>query len=230
MALLDVGCGPGSITVDLAHRVAPGRVAAVDASAEVIELARAAAGSAGLENLSFEVGDGYALDHEGASFDVVHAHQVVQHLSEPVRALVEMRRVLKPDGLLAVRDGDYGGFFWSPADEMLDRWLVLYHELTAANRTEADAGRHLPAWVRAAGFGSVEVSSSTWTFAAPEDRAFWGGLWADRVVESEFARQSVEYGLSTPDELAAIADAFTRWTEDDDGVFVTVHVEVLARP
>jgi SAM-dependent methyltransferase len=230
MSLLDVGCGPGSITADLARRVAPGRVVAIDRAAEVVELARQAGGPADLDNLSFQVGDVYSLEFEDTSFDVVHAHQVVQHLSEPVRALAEMRRVLKPDGVLAVRDADYGGFFWSPADERLDRWLVLYHELTAANRTEADAGRHLPAWVRAAGFDSLEVSSSTWTFAGPEDRAFWGGLWADRVVASEFARQAVEYGLSTPDELAAIADAFKRWAEDDDGVFVVVHVEVLARP
>ncbi len=117
----------------------------VDASAEVIDQARAA----GDERVEFAVADAYALGLPDGSFDVVHAHQVLQHLTDPVAALVEWRRVLRPGGLLAVRDSDYAGFFWAPAEPRLDRWLALYHELTARNRAEADAGRFLPAWVAA---------------------------------------------------------------------------------
>ena len=85
MDLLDVGCGPGTITLDLAARVAPGRVVGVDAAADVIEKAEAARAEAGAGTVSFATGDVYALEHDDGSFDVVHAHQVLQHLVEPVR-------------------------------------------------------------------------------------------------------------------------------------------------
>jgi SAM-dependent methyltransferase len=230
LALLDVGCGPGTITLDLARRVAPGAVLGIDASAEVIEQAEAARVAAGTDNVRFTTGDVYALEIDDASFDVVHAHQVLQHLSDPVRALGELRRVLRPDGLLAVRDGDYDAFTWAPANPLIDRWNELYHQVTTHNDADANAGRHLLGWVQASGFRDVTVTSSTWTFADPDGRAWWGGLWADRCTESGFAQQAVEYGLADGTELAAIADAWRSWATEPDGFFMVPHVEVLARP
>ena len=223
--LLDIGCGPGTITGDLARRVAPGRVVGLDASAEVIEQARRL-GASGVE---FAVGDAYDLDAADASFDVVHAHQVLQHLTEPVAAIIEARRVLRDGGILAVRDSDYAGFFWSPGDERLDRWLGLYHELTARNGAEADAGRRLPEWVRQGGFEDITVTSSTWTFADRPDRQWWGSLWADRVRQSSYAEQAIASGLSDEAELAAIEAAWRDWIEQPDGLFVVPSVEVIAR-
>jgi ubiquinone/menaquinone biosynthesis C-methylase UbiE len=229
MDLLDLGCGPGTITLDLATRVAPGRVVGLDAAADVIAQAEARRRDDDVANVSFATGDAYALDLDDASFDVAHAHQVLQHLTDPVAALREMRRVLRPGGLLAVRDSDYGGFVWAPADALLDRWLALYHQVTERNSANADAGRYLLGWVQAAGFTDVRASSSTWTFADPDDRAWWGGLWADRVRWSAFAEQAVEYGFTDPAELAAISDAWHRWAEAPDGFFVVLHGEILAR-
>lgn len=227
--LLDVGCGPGTITLDLAARVHPGAVTGVDAVAEVIVEAEARRDEAGAGNVSFAAGDVYALDFEDDFFDVVHAHQVLQHLADPVAGLREMRRVLRPGGLLAARDGDYGAFTWAPADPALDRWLGLYHEITARNRGDADAGRHLLGWARRAGFDDVVATSSTWTFADPESREWWGGLWADRVRLSSFGEQAIAYGLSDAEELATIADAWRTWAARPDGFFVVVHGEILAR-
>ncbi len=225
--LLDVGCGPGTITVGFAARVAPGRVTGMDAEPAIIDEARTR--HQAQANVDFATGDVYRLDYEDATFDVVHAHQVLQHLTDPVAALREMRRVLCPGGILAVRDGDYAAFTWAPTDPLLERWRDLYHQVTAHNGAEADAGRYLLAWVRRAGFEEVEASSSTWTFADPDSRAWWGGLWADRVELSAFAEQAVDYGLSDRDELAAIADAWHRWAESPDGFFAVLHGEVLAR-
>ena len=225
--LLDVGCGPGTITVDLADRVAPGTVLGIDASADVIEQATGIVGDR--SNVTFEVADVYALDQPDDSFDVIHAHQVLQHLTDPVAALQEMRRVLAPGGVLAARDSNYGAFWWSPDEPRLDRWLALYHAVTEANRADADAGRHLLAWAHAAGFTDVEYTSSTWTMANAADCAWWGGLWADRVTSSSFATQAVEYGLATVDELADLADGFRAWASSPDAVFVIPHGEILAR-
>ena len=198
MSLLDIGCGPGNITADLADRLPDGCVLGVDLPPDVIANAAAEHVRA---NLAFRVGDVYALDVPDDTYDVVYAHQVLQHLSEPVAALREMRRVVKPGGIVAVRDSDYGAFVWSPADPVLTRWLDLYHELTHRNRAEADAGRHLHTWARAAGFDDFELSHSAWTFQNDADRTWWGGVWADRALHSEFASQCLEYGLCDGAEL-----------------------------
>lgn len=227
--VLDLGCGPGTITLDLAGRVAPGEVVGIDAVVDVVAEAEAARVAAGVEGVRFAVGDVYRLDPPEASFDVVHAHQVLQHLTDPVAALVEARRVLGPGGVLGVRDSDYAAFAWAPADPLLVRWNELYHQLTGRNGAEADAGRHLLGWARAAGFDDVVASSSTWTFADPDARAWWGDLWAERVQRSSYADQALEAGLSDAAELAAIAGAWRRWAASDDAVFTVVHGEVLAR-
>lgn len=109
VSVLDVGAGPGTITLDLAERVAPGPVRGVDASADVVTQAEAARVASGLDNASFAVDDAYALDSADGAWDVVHAHQVLQHLVRPVDALREFRRVVAPDGVVAARDVDYEG-------------------------------------------------------------------------------------------------------------------------
>ena len=227
--VLDVGCGPGTITLDLAELVAPGRVVGLDAAGEVVAQADELRRSRGVPNAEFRTGDVYALDLPDASFDVVHAHQVLQHLTDPVAALVEMRRVLRPGGVLGVRDGDYGAFVWAPDVPELTRWLELYHQVTARNGADADAGRRLLGWVQRAGFVDVVAGSSTWTFADPESRAWWAGSWAERVEHSALAEQAVGYGLSDADELAALAAGWRRWAEAPDGWFAVLHGEVLAR-
>ena len=220
---------PGTITADLALLVAPGEVVGLDAAADVVARAEEHARGQGLANVRFEVGDLYDLPYPEASFDVVHLHQVLQHVADPTGALVALRRVLAPDGVLAARDSDYAAFTWTPSDPLLDRWRALYFAVTEHNGHDAAIGPRLLAHARAAGFEDVDVSSSTWTFADPEARTWWGGLWADRIRYSRFAEQALEYGLSSPRELEELAGAFTRWAESPDAVFVVPHVEILAR-
>jgi ubiquinone/menaquinone biosynthesis C-methylase UbiE len=228
-ALLDVGCGPGTITADLALLVAPGEVVGIDAASEVLEQATAHAAALGRENLRFEVADLFALGFPDESFDVVHVHQVLQHLADPVAALTEMRRVLRHDGLLAAREGDFAAFMWAPDDPVLDRWLELYFAVTERNGHDARIGPRLLGLAHAAGFGDVTVSSSSWTYADPESCAWWGQLWAERIRSSRLAEQALDAGLSDRDELEAIGRAFERWSRSEDAVFVVPHVEILAR-
>ncbi|MGY1723904.1 methyltransferase domain-containing protein [Blastococcus sp. SYSU DS0533] len=226
--LLDVGCGPGTITADLAARVAPGRVLGLDLSADPLDEARAHAGRAGVE-VTFAVGDVYSLDLPDASFDVVHAHQVLQHLTDPVAALREMARVCRPGGLVAVRDVDYAATTWFPADEGLDRWLALYQQVARRNEAEPDAGRRLLSWAHAAGLRDVAATTSSWCFATPAEREWWGRSWAGRATASAFAEQALGYGLATPGELGQIADAWLRWAAADDGWLGMLHGELLIR-
>ncbi len=229
LSLLDVGCGPGTISADFARRLPHGRVLAIDNAEGIIADARRNEDYSELDNLSFEVRDIYDTGLGDDSFDVVFAHQVLQHVTDPVGALEEMRRVLKPGGVAAVRDVDYGTFTWFPEDERLTRWLELYHDVTRHNHAQADAGRRLKGWAQAAGFSHCVVTSSTWTFEGLEQRQWWGGLWADRVEHSRFAEQALEYGLATRNELSELAAGFRSWIGEPDGVFFVLHGEVLAR-
>ena len=137
----------------------------IDASPDVIAAAAASAAERGVANVDFVVGDVYSLEHPDAQFDVVHAHQVLQHLADPVAAFREMRRVCRPDGVVAVRDCVYRSFTWYPRDARLDRWLDLYCAVAEANGGEPDAGSRLRAWALDAGFGSVTTSASAWCYA-----------------------------------------------------------------
>jgi SAM-dependent methyltransferase len=225
--VLDLGCGPGTITADIGRRVAPGRVLGIDASAAVIEEARRHAGAG--PNVELEVGDIYGLDTPDDTFDIVHAHQVLQHVPDPVGALRAMKRLCKPGGVVAARDGDYGAFRWYPDEPAIDRWLVLYRTIARRNGGEPDAGRFLLAWAHAAGFDDVQAGASSWCFATPDDRAWWGGLWADRMTDSAIARQAIGEGLATEGELHEIADGWRRWATHPDGWYAVLHGEIVAR-
>ena len=226
--LLDVGCGPATITADLAEAVAPGRVVALDGAPAALEAARATLQARGLTDAVEPVdGDVHALPFADASFDVVHAHQVLQHVAEPVAALREMHRAVRPGGLVAARDAVYSAKAWYPQPPALERWRQIYMATARANGGEPDAGSRLLSWFRTAGFSDVEASTSTWCYATPELRSWWGGTWAERC-RSSFGPQAVELGLTTPAELEEMAGAWQEWAEADDGWFVVVHGEILA--
>ena len=229
MDLLDVGCGPASITADLAERVAPGRVVALDAAAGALEAARATLRDRGLsEQVEVTSGDVMALPFEDASFDVVHAHQVLQHLADPVGALAEMRRVTRPGGIVAVRDAVYSAMTWFPEPAGMEQWRSVYMATARANGGEPDAGSRLLSWARAAGFTDVTASASTWCYATPADRAWQSQTWAQRCLTS-FGPRAVELGLADGADLETMAQAWRQWGDSEDAWFVVVHGEVLAR-
>ena len=228
--LLDIGCGPGTITADLAGLVAPGRVTALEVTDAALDLARAELARRGIESVDFAVGDVHALDFADDSFDIVHAHQVLQHVGDPVTALREMRRVTKPDGIVAVRDGDYAAFAWFPELPELDEWLDLYERVARRNGGEPDAGRRLLSWAHAAGFTDVTATASTWCFANPDDRAWWGSMWADRVLASDMARTALAMQAATQENLERIAAGWKTWAADEDGWILIPHAELICHP
>ena len=222
LRLLDVGCGPGTITADFAQRLGPGRVLGIDASAPIVDAARR-----DYPGLEFAVGDVYHLAFDDASWDIVHAHQLLQHLSDPVAALKEMRRVVRPGGIVAARDSDYATFTWHPHDDRLTRWLALYQDIARANGGEPNAGRRLLSWAQAASFTEVQSSASAWCFATPEERAWWGGLWADRMTNSAIAQQAQREYRASAEGLTDLADAWRTWAAATDGWFAVTHGEVI---
>lgn len=228
--VLDVGSGPGTITADFAEIVAPGEVVGIDASSEVNATATAETAPRQLSNLRFETGDAYALEYPDDHFDVVHAHQVLQHVGDPVEMLREMRRVTSTGGVVGVRDVDYGGVILSPDSPVLDEWLALYLRVHAGVSGEPRAGRYLKSWARSAGFSEVTSSASLWLFETDEDRAWWGGMWAERILSSAFAGNALRLGLADQADLERISEGWKQWAADPNGWMLMPHAEIVARP
>ena len=130
---------------------------------------------------------------------------------------------------VAVRDADYSAFAWWPRLPELDRWLALYLAAARANGGEPDAGRRLLGWAHAAGATDVTASSSSWFHATPAQRAWWGGMWADRILTSRLTDQLLGSGLATRGELTEISAAWRRWAADPDATFLVPHGELLIR-
>ncbi|POH67549.1 hypothetical protein C3B61_06485 [Cryobacterium zongtaii] len=228
LSLIDVSSGAGTVTLDLARRLAPGSVLGVDTSALAVQQAAGLAFDEGVHNARFAVGNAYALPAEDTSVDIVHAHQVLQHLDNPVAALREMRRVLKPGGILAARDADYGAVAWYPKLAGLSSWIQVYRAVHRFDGGDPDAGRALKAWARQADFDTVSVSASMWCFSSEAEREWWGESWAARVIEADFAAHAIESGAARLSELHEISAAWHQWAEDPDGWFGMPHGEIIA--
>ncbi len=227
--LLDIGCGPGTITLDLAEAVGSGTVVGIDAVEAPLAEARRLAAERGDSSTRFEVGDVYELPWDTGTFDAVHAHQVLQHLADPVAALREMARVTRPGGIVAARDADYASMVWYPELDGLARWMEVYQAASRANHAEPNAGRRLVAWCHAAGLTDLTATASTWSYTTPLQCAWWGTAWSRRALESSYATQALEHGLATPADLEEISTAWLEWSRHPDAWFVMTHGEVIAR-
>ncbi|KAH7078888.1 S-adenosyl-L-methionine-dependent methyltransferase [Paraphoma chrysanthemicola] len=233
LKILDVGCGPGTITVDLAARVPQGLVYAIDPSADVIEKARKHAAEKGVTNVRFETGDIFnwqSLDGVAAGgFDIVHAHQVLQHLQDPLGAMKEMKRLVKPGGVLAVRDCNYHAMDWYPEHPGMNKWKALYIKVAEGLKAYPQMGKMLHAVALQAGFPREDIDASvgTWTFSTPEERAFWCGLWADRTVQSDYKQRALDSGFATEADLEEIAATWREMEQKEDGWFVVINGEVI---
>lgn len=227
--LLDVGSGAGTITADLARIVGPQNLTALEVSEEAAELTRAELARQGIQGAQVVVGDAQATAFESDSFDVVHAHQVLQHVARPVTVLAELRRITRRGGIVAVRDSDYEGFRWFPETPGIERWLALYLRAARANGGTPDAGRRLLAWAHEAGFEEVSPGASTWLYATPEGRRAWARTCAGRLTAGPFREQLEREGWAGAEECEELAQEFLRWAADRDGWFSLLHGEILAR-
>jgi ubiquinone/menaquinone biosynthesis C-methylase UbiE len=235
--LLDIGCGPGSITAGLARLATQGSAIGIDISDQVLEQAR---NSHSADNVTYEMGnvlDG--LKYEDGSFDIVFCNQTLLHIPDPVRAMKEMRRVCKVGGIIAAREADMP-FHWYPYNRGLQLWDKYTYTLIFGsddreypmNLPHPQAyrgGSLLHVWARQAGFdpGRMDKGVGIQSINTPEERAWWVETYSARLKEPFTRDKLVGLGASLEDIKEMIA-GLEEWGRDVDGWLAIIQGELIA--
>lgn len=215
--VLDVGCGVGSIALDLAPKIAPGRIVGVDADEEQLEVARRAAAERGLDNATFGTASVHALPFEDASFDVVYANAVLMYVREQVRALAEMRRVLRPDGVAAVTDDDLGTVVISPESPELRLAPRLFERAVAHEGGDARYSRHLRTLMLEAGFARTEgIAHAPEVYGDLTSTRWFAEFAVGLLTAPSMAEVIVAEGWATREQLDDVIAAVREWGELPD--------------
>jgi ubiquinone/menaquinone biosynthesis C-methylase UbiE len=206
MRILDCGCGPGTITLDLAKLVSPGQVFGIDL--EPTQL-----GSAQLRSTQqwisawFVVASIYALPFADAQFDAVFAHALFEHFLEPTRALMEVRRVLRSSGLVGLRSPDWGGWLVYPPNRLIEQAFHQFKEIQIANGGNPHVGRALKGLLRESGFSDISITASYEIFDDPAFFVEWLASCLELRGHTELRqnKQEVHSWSEHPDALIAVS-------------------------
>ena len=204
--ILDVGCGPGRITADLAQLAPDGHTTGIDNSEGIIDQAKASFPPSSNPNVTFAVGDANNLSQfADDTFDIVHAHQLLVHMTDPVAVFKEFYRICKPGGFLASRESNPSVLLALNPDlpsirEYWDRTKVVMKKMSS----NPDAGSKIEAWAKEAGFGvdGGEILASKSRMSMP------GHL---GMVTGEKAEQAIKYGMATKEEMDMWAAGWEEW-------------------
>ena len=228
LRVLDFGCGPGTITVGLAKATAPGEVHGVDMEGSQIDLARAVAEAGGISNTTFHVADVTNLPFEDRFFDVAHCHNVLMHIPDTRAVLTEVKRVLKPGGIIGCREMIGESSFTHPDFGVIRKAWDMFEDLLAADDGHPQMGKDLKSHIVEAGFDNVRVTGSFDIYSAPADIEFIYGFANKWFLSPEIVEAAIKYGASTRDLCDRIADAYDRWRRDPGAFCALAFGEVVA--
>jgi SAM-dependent methyltransferase len=228
MHVLDCGCGPGGISLGLARLVPQGRVVGVDVEDGQLDIGRQEAQKRGLDNVQFKHASVYDLPFEDSTFDAVLVHAMLYHLGEPMKALQELRRVLKPGGLIGLRDADIDGDVYHPQDPDMDRFWKLTEQTMKHNGGDARLGRRHRQILREAGFIEIAGPASSDSYGTPESTASFSKYWTD-VFLVQHRELVLTRGWATVSELNAMRDALLSWGTGPDAFYSRCRCEAVGR-
>lgn len=228
MSVLDCGCGPGTVTIGFAEVVAPGQVVGTEIEESQVALARENASERNVSNVRFEVANIYELPFSSDSFDAVFISAVLSNLREPVRGLREAYRVLKPGGVIGIKEFDHGGDLFYPLDPALKLYNECYWRLRSENGHDPESGRKVGAFLLDAGFRDVKMSAFYESKADLEalrglSEAFAGLLaegWGDRFKDR---------GWATDQAVREMSEAWLKFPKTHGAFYAGAWCEVVAQ-
>ncbi len=225
---LDFGCGPGTISVGLAKAVAPGELHGVDMEESQIELARAVVDASGQENAIFHVGDVTDLPFEDDFFDVAHCHNVLVHVPDTSAVLTEVKRVLKPGGIIGCREMICASSFTHPDFGVIRKAWDMMEDLLVADDGHPQMGKELKGHILDAGFANPRITASFDVYGTPEDVIFIYGLADLWFLSPEITEAAIKYGAATEELCKAIGVAYDRWKDHPGAICGVAFGEAVA--
>ena len=227
-SLLDCGCGVGSITLDLAELVAPGKVIGVDMDEGQLEIARASAKERGLTNVTFEQGNIYQLRFESGRFDAVLAHTLLYHLSDPLSALKALRKMLKPGGIAAVSDDDFDTLTFSPDHPFAKRITDIWRNVVLFNGGNPFYSRNLRGLMLEAGFTRTEgFAVAAEHYGRLEETRRMARVMHHQFHDPALENLVVSQGWATKDEIVEILAWLAEWGERPDAFMAIMYCAAL---
>ena len=213
LRVLDFGCGPGTISVGLAKAVDPGELHGVDMEKSQTDLANEVARAQRQDNAIFHVGDVTALEFEDGFFDVAHCHNLLMHVPDTQAVLTEVKRVLKPGGLIACREMNCESSFTYPDFGVIRKSWDMFQDLLQADDGHPQMGKELKGHILSAGFENVRSANSFEIYSAPADVAFIHGFATRWFLSPEITEAAIKYGAATPELCAQMKSAYDRWKD-----------------
>jgi SAM-dependent methyltransferase len=226
--VLDVGCGPGSITIGLAEAVAPGAVTGVDVEPLQVNRARELATERAISNVQFEIADAYALPYVEASFDAVLGHFLLGNLQDPLRATRELRRVLRPGGVAAILETDWSVWVLEPSTPTLREMQSLLTRSVEASGSSSYYARHQRRLLLEAGFSRVEAYARAGDQGTLERTRSAAANLEARLRAPAVWDRSIAEGWADATALEAMCTALRAWGEQADAFQVMLRCFALA--
>ena len=227
--VLEAGCGIGAQTVILARNSPGAVISSIDISDDSLNRAQERIRQEGITNVTFRQGDIFRLPFEPESFDHIFVCFVLEHLADPVRALGQLRPLLKKGGTMTVIEGDHGSTYFHPENADARRAIDCLVELQRRGGGNALIGRELFPLLTGAGFSDVQVSPRM-VYVDSSRPALVEGftkLTFTAMVEG-VAEEVRRMGLMTPDAWERGIAGLYR-TAETDGVFCYTFFKAVAR-
>ena len=228
LRVLDFGCGPGTISVGLAEAVAPGMLHGVDMEESQIKMARAVAHARSRDNAVFDVADVTDLPFEDAYFDVAHGHNVLMHVPDTHAVLNEVKRVLKPGGILGCREMICGSSFTHPDFGILKNSWGMFEDLLEADDGHAQMGKDIKTHLLDTGFANIRWTASFDIYNTPEDVNFIHRFTNRWFLSSEITEAAIKYGAATEKLVDDIRIAYDKWKGHPGAVVGVAFGEAVA--